>query len=149
MLVRDQRIIDDIVARCQVCRLALARDGEPYLVPVSFGYDRARIVFHTGQLGKKIDFMEGNPRTCFEFEDGVQIVPHPDDPCKTSVAYRSVIGYGAIQEINEPDAKSAALNLLMAQYGQGEHRYTAEALDPVRMWEIVIESMTAKIAEGA
>ena len=93
--------------------------------------------------------MEDNPRVCFEFERDVRIVPNADDPCKTSLAYRSVIGYGTIREINASDGKETALNLLMAQYGQGGHRYSAEALDPVRMWEIIIESMTAKIAEGA
>jgi hypothetical protein len=32
----------------------------------------------------------------------------------------------------------------MAQYGQGEHVYSDEALDGVRIWRIVIERMTGK-----
>ena len=49
--------IDDIIRGCKVCHLGLAVDGEPYIVPVSFGYDGEAVYFHTAPEGKKIDFI--------------------------------------------------------------------------------------------
>ena len=144
MLFTDRDKIDPIIRACLVCRLALSRDDQPYVLPVSFGYDGECLYFHTGFLGQKIDIMEANPRVCFEFEEGVAVTPNPADPCKTGLTYRSVIGYGRVEEIHNLTAKERGLNCLMAQYGQGEHAYPVEALEGVRVWRIVIESMTGK-----
>ena len=131
MFLTDRGRIDDIIRACLVCHLALSRDDQPYVLPVSFGYDGDFVYFHTGFVGQKIDIMEANPRVCFEFEDGVAIVPDPVDPCKTGLTYRSVIGYGRVEEIHNLTAKARGLNCLMAQYGQGEHAYPVEALEGV------------------
>ena len=43
--------IDAVIRGCQVCRIALALENEPYIVPVSFGYDGASLFFHTAGSG--------------------------------------------------------------------------------------------------
>ena len=62
MLITDREQIDAIIRECLVCHLALSRDDQPYVLPVSFGYDGDFVYFHTGFLGQKIDYMEVNPR---------------------------------------------------------------------------------------
>jgi len=37
--IKSRAEIDEVIAGCQVCRLAFAVHGEAYLVPLSFGYD--------------------------------------------------------------------------------------------------------------
>ena len=144
MIFTDRDKMDAIIRNCLVCHLALSRDDQPYVLPISFGYDGDCIYFHTGFLGQKIDYMEANPRVCFEFEDNVAVAPDPVDPCKTGLTYRSVIGYGRVEQITDRLEKAQGLNYLMAQYGQGEHPYSDEALDGVCVWRIVIERMTGK-----
>jgi nitroimidazol reductase NimA-like FMN-containing flavoprotein (pyridoxamine 5'-phosphate oxidase superfamily) len=144
MLFAERERMEEIIRNCLVCHLALSRDDQPYVLPISFGYDGECLYFHTGFLGQKIDYMEANPRVCFEFEDSVAVAPDLDDPCKTGLTYRSVIGYGRVEQLAERQEKARGLNVLMAQYGQGEHPYSDEALDGVCVWRIVIESMTGK-----
>jgi nitroimidazol reductase NimA-like FMN-containing flavoprotein (pyridoxamine 5'-phosphate oxidase superfamily) len=147
MIFTDRDRIAEIIHNCLVCHLALARNDEPYVLPVSFGYDGTALYFHTGFLGQKIDYMEANPRVCFQFEDGVTVAPDPVDPCKTGLTYRSVIGFGRVEEVLDHAGKAAALNCLMAQYGQGEHAYSPESLDGLRIWRIVIDRMTGKATD--
>ena len=64
--IKDCSEIDGVIRECRVCRVAFARDGEPYLVPLSFGYDGEALYFHTAPKGKKIDCIDANPRVCFE-----------------------------------------------------------------------------------
>lgn len=66
--INDRAAINDVVRGCRVCHLGLAVDDEPYVVPISFGYDGATVFFHTAKRGRKIDMITANPRACVEFE---------------------------------------------------------------------------------
>ena len=51
--ITDQDLISRVIQNAQVCRLGLARDNIPYILPVSFGYDGKAIYFHTAKEGRK------------------------------------------------------------------------------------------------
>ncbi len=142
-IVRREEI-DAIIRGSQVCRLALAKDNEPYLVPVSFGYDGAAIYLHTAPAGRKIDFFLANPRVCFEFERNVEIHTDPALACKWTMRYESVIGWGRIAEVTESAAKERALNAVMRQYSGRDWTFESAAVARVRTWRIAIDEMTAK-----
>ena len=60
----------DVLQHAHVGRLACARDGQPYIVPISFyfdKYDNALYSFST--VGQKIHWMRDNPRVCVETDD--------------------------------------------------------------------------------
>ena len=136
--------IDAIIADCLVCRLALARDDEPYLVPVSFGYDGGAIFFHTAPAGRKLDILAENPRVCFEFERNVELLRHPTKACAWSFAYESVIGWGRVEELLTEVDKRAGLNAIMRHYSGREWEMTTAALSTTRVWRIVIEEISGK-----
>lgn len=136
--------IDAILRGSQVCRLALAKDNEPYLVPVSFGYDGSAIYLHTASAGRKIDFFLANPRVCFEFERNVEVRADPALACKWTMHYESVIGWGTIAEIVEPVEKERALNEIMRQYSGRDWNFEPLAVARVRTWKITIDAMTGK-----
>jgi uncharacterized protein len=148
MLITDRQQIDDIIEASQVCHLGMALGDEPYVIPITFGYDGARIYVHTGALGRKIDAWEANPRVCVQFEDFVSVVPNEASPCKTGLTYRSVIGWGTIREVEDPERKGAALNQIMVHYKQGQYRFSPEDVASVRIWEVEIESVAAKKTAG-
>jgi hypothetical protein len=41
--------IDEIIRGCEVCHLGMADRDQPYVVPVSFGYDGQDVYFHSGR----------------------------------------------------------------------------------------------------
>jgi hypothetical protein len=49
-------------------RLACARDGQPYVVPMYFSYD-GRQIYGFSTLGQKIEWMRSNPLVCLEIDD--------------------------------------------------------------------------------
>ncbi|MCU0612545.1 MAG: pyridoxamine 5'-phosphate oxidase family protein, partial [Candidatus Eisenbacteria bacterium] len=55
-----------IVREGRFATLALCREGEPYLVTLSHGYDQIRhcLYFHASPEGQKLDFIRVNPRAC-------------------------------------------------------------------------------------
>ncbi len=145
--IRSHDEIDAIIRAADVCRLALARDNEPYLVPVSFGYDGESVFFHTAPNGRKIEFIEANDRVCFEFETGVALVRDPDDACAWTFTFRSVIGYGTVRELVSTEQKNHALNQIMLHYSGREWDIPDHRTAATRAWRIDIESLTGKRSE--
>lgn len=143
-LVEDRREIDAIIRGSEVCRLALAKDNEPYLVPLSFGYDGESIYLHTAGTGKKIEFFEASARVCFELERNVRLVRDDGDACEWSFVFESVIGYGKISELVDLDGKSFALSQITHHYGGTQSNFEGFDLNRVRTWRIAIESVQGK-----
>jgi nitroimidazol reductase NimA-like FMN-containing flavoprotein (pyridoxamine 5'-phosphate oxidase superfamily) len=142
--IQDPELISEIIRNCQVCRLALAKDNVPYLVPVSFSYDGSAVYFHTAREGKKIDYLQANNAVCFEFERGVELVTDAGSPCNWSFLYQSVIGQGRVHELVTVPEKTGAMNRIMAQYSGREWAFSQDRLEGIRVWKIEIASMTGK-----
>jgi nitroimidazol reductase NimA-like FMN-containing flavoprotein (pyridoxamine 5'-phosphate oxidase superfamily) len=139
--------IDAIIRGSEVCRLAFAVSDEPYIVPVSFGYDGHSLYFHTADTGRKIDCIAANNRACFEMERNVRLVKDPLKPCKWSFSYESVIGFGEVCELQSPAEKARGLNHIMEHYSGREWDFDSFAMKGTRVWRISISSVTGKRAE--
>ncbi|MEI6825955.1 MAG: pyridoxamine 5'-phosphate oxidase family protein [Desulfuromonadales bacterium] len=142
--IRDRADIDRIISGSQVCRLGLARDNVPYVIPVSFGYDGVALYIHTAHTGRKIEFFEANPAICLEFEHAVTLKTHDSAACNWTFSFQSVIGYGSIHELTDPAEKTTALQVIMKQYSDREWSFSEASVAGVRVWKITIESLSGK-----
>ena len=138
--------IKAVIRRCNVCRLGLAKDDQPYIVPVCFGFDGQSLFIHTGTKGRKIEYFEANPQVCFEFEDQVRVIADSDKPCAWSMAYTSVIGTGRIRELFTEDEKVGGLNQIMTHYSGQAWVMPRQKLESVRVWAVDIESLNGKLS---
>lgn len=145
--ISEKNKIDELIKKCQICRIALSKDDKPYLIPISFGYDGKKIYFHTAMEGKKIDIIEFNNNVCFEFENNVQLNPNNRNPCKWSFSYETVIGEGIIEEIKETNNKINALNIIMQHYSDKLWQFQQKSLNSVRVWSIKIKNINYKISK--
>ena len=146
--IAERAEIDAVIEAAEVCRLAFARRDEPYLVPVSFGYDGAALYFHTAPHGRKLGFIAANPRVCFELEADVALREEVSDPCAWTFAYRSVIGYGTVSELSSTEEKTAGLNQVMQHYSGRSWAIPETAVATTRVWRIEIDSLTGKHSPG-
>ncbi len=147
-LIENRKEIDTIINGSEVCRLALAKENVPYLVPLSFGYDGNAIFIHTARAGKKIDYFEANSSVCFEFERNLQFVHGGEGPCNSTYSFETVIGYGTISEEVDPKAKDYALSQITHQYTGTQTSFDKQAIDSVRVWKVSITSLEGKKLPG-
>jgi uncharacterized protein len=141
----DRKLVDGVIMSSPVMRLALSRGDQPYLVPLCFGYDGTDLFFHTGMGGQKVEYLQANPRVCFEFEADIRLLPHESTACKWGFAYRTVIGTGSVGELHAPEDRSGALQQIMRRYsGTGSWELHREALARTRVWQIHVHSMTGR-----
>jgi uncharacterized protein len=145
--ILDKNIIAQIIHQAQVCRLGLCRDGQPYIVPLSFGYDGQSIYFHTALEGRKIDFMTANPRVCFELEHDVKVLPHDTVACQWTFSFYSIIGFGTVTEITASPLKAAALNQIMQKYSGRAWEFNDQQLAKTRLWRLAIDQISCKASK--
>lgn len=142
--IQSKDSIAKVIAKAQVCRLGLCKENMPYIVPVSFGYDGDYIYFHTALEGMKLDYIACNNRVCFEIEHDVRLMPDGNEACKWSFSFYSVIGFGTVEEIVDPQRKVYALNQIMQHYSDREWNYNETLVEKMRLWSISIEQITGK-----
>lgn len=141
--IDDPAVMEAIINRSSVCRVALCAGNQPYIVPLCFGYEGGAIYVHGASEGKKIDIIRHNPNVCVAFDADIDIVP-AEDACRWSVKYRSVIAFGSATVIEDPDRKREALNIIMRQYAGRGSRFPDKAVAATTVIRIDIVSMTGK-----
>jgi nitroimidazol reductase NimA-like FMN-containing flavoprotein (pyridoxamine 5'-phosphate oxidase superfamily) len=141
--IRDRAEIDSIIRRSQVCRLGLSDNGQPYVVPLCFGYDGKALYFHCAKEGRKLDILRRNDKVCFEF-DVVAGLVEAKQGCDWGIGYQSVIGFGAAQVIEDVAQKRTALTHLMARYSRQSFVFPPETLTRTVVVKIEIDSLTGK-----
>ena len=142
--ISTRREIDEIIRAALVCRIAFANGDEPYVVPISFGYDGKALFIHTAKRGRKIEFIENNSRVCFELEANVALKTDEGDACQWTFEFESVIGYGTISELSTSEEKVRGLNQIMLHYSGREWEIAPPTLSTTRVWRIDIGSVTGK-----
>ncbi|WP_137843759.1 pyridoxamine 5'-phosphate oxidase family protein [Microbacterium sp. 2FI] len=87
----------DLLARCELGRLAVAVNGEPDVFPVNYVVDGPRVLFRTAP-GSKLAELSVNPRVAFEVDEH-------DDTFGASVVLKGTASRLELQrEIDEADA---------------------------------------------
>jgi len=133
---------DALLRRAEVCRLGMIEGGQPYVVPVNFGYDGERIYVHGPREGRRITAIDGGARVCFEVDEG-EVIP-ADRPCGYTSRFRSVIGYGVARLLVDEDQKQHGLDVIMRHYGSTGEGIPPEKRAITSVLEIVIETMDGK-----
>ena len=144
-LTTDRDIIESIVHRAPVCRVAMSDEGQPYVVPVCFGYEDGVLYFHSSPAGRKMDILRRNDAVCVEF-DIDQELTEAESACKWGMKYRSVIGFGRAFFIEDEEEKQRALDIVLAHYGGDPQDYPQATLRKVEVVRIEIQDATAKVS---
>ena len=115
-LRRQDRRVDNPQELAQILHegkyavIALARDQEPYVVALSYGYDEPgqALYFHCAPEGLKIEFLRANPNVC-----AVIILDHGYVKEQCEHHYASVILRGKLEEVKDLPEKKHGLAILM------------------------------------
>ncbi len=141
--ITDRNLIDAIIRKSLVCRIAMYDGRMPYIVPLSFGYDGRYIYLHSAREGRKITILKRNPLVCFEFATECEVLPR-ERVCSFTMRYRSVIGYGNACFLEHGGERIAALQVILSQYTDKTFALTEAELEKIAVIRIAIEEISGK-----
>jgi len=147
--ITEEAVLDEILTRGKYAVLALCRKDEPYLVTLSYGYDRIgkALYFHCAKDGLKTDFVRENPHVCATV---VEDHGYIQGECKQ--VYRSVVLRGRIV-IADADEKRKGLDVLLDHLEERPEVRRATLASAARqarinndmdIWRLDIDEMTGK-----
>jgi len=146
--VTDPVKIEEVLKRCACCRLGFNDNGEVYIVPLSFGYEKTEesftLYFHGAKQGRKIDLIQKNPKVGFEMDTGYDLIDS-DLACSYSARYQSIIGSGSVSIINDVNEKAYALSLIMERTtGKKDWSFSEERLNGVAVFKLEVAQLSCK-----
>ena len=142
-VLNEQAAIEAIIGQASVCRLAMLDGDVPYIVPLCFGYHNNILYCHSSIKSRKLDLIRRHPAVGFEMDILARPIPAPE-PCKWSMRYQSVVGFGKATIVEDEAEKKAALALIMAQYASGTYAFPESKTRITAVIRVDIDRMTGK-----
>ena len=133
----------EVLSHTNVARLACSHADQPYIVPISFAYDRdSEGLFSFSAVGRKVAWMRENPKVCVEVED-----------IGDRFHWTTVVIFGHYHEIERSPAHSGIRKRALDLFEQrtqwwlpGAGKLTAREDDEVVVYRIHIASITGRRA---
>lgn len=150
---RKDRQIDDIseiesvISQSDVCRVAFADNSIPYIITMNFGYaggEHPCLYFHGASDGRKFEMMKKNNYVCFEMDTDHELYGG-ENGCDWGMGFRSVVGYGYISLVVDPEEKKKGLDMIMYHYtGRDGFSYDEKTMKNTGVLKLEIREMTGK-----
>lgn len=144
--ITDPERIETVFKKGIICRLALIDDGEPYIVPLNYGYRNGTLYFHSATEGRKVNILRKNPHVAFEIETDVELAS-AGDACGWGCRFRSLMGTGTVEFLDDPADRREALTILMEhQTGRGGWSFPDAMLAKTLCFRLVPDSVSGKFS---
>ena len=145
--IEERHLIEDIITRNKVCYVGMIdTEGMPYVIPMNFGYHDDILYLHSAQEGSSISSLEKNPDVCITLCTEPSLTYQNEEvACSYRMKGASAICRGKVVFIEGYDEKVQALNILMKQYTSKSFTYSVPAVNNVRVWKVVIDSISTKV----
>jgi len=146
--ITNRDAIDQIIHNSLICHLSCSLNDQPYVVPLSFGYDGNAVYFHTAREGKKNDILSVNPHVCLGFEHEIQILPDPDLACRWTFHYQSVIATGIAKAVTHPKDRLYAIKQIMLHFSDEDWEISEKELSRTTIWQVILTEITGKNSQA-
>lgn len=145
--ITDEGVLREILDKSKTIHLGLSDDGQPYVVPMNYGYtlENGTLIFylHGATEGYKYEVIRKNPKISFSIE--CDVIPFEGKvACQYGMAYRSVLGKGHAEIIDDVEEKKSALSILMRTQTGKEFVFTEKLVSIVNVIKIEVTEFSAK-----
>ena len=133
-----------VLAKEPVGYLAMAGEGWPYVVPISFAGDGETLYFHGGG-SLKASLLEADGHVCLAATTLPGFLPAAD-PCDENFSYESVLAFGEAELVEEEDERDAALRVIVAKYDAAlaDAAFKPDILKATSVWALRVTALTYK-----
>jgi uncharacterized protein len=143
--ISDPPRLEPIIRSANVCRIGLSGSDGPYVVPMNFGYRDGGVYLHSSPKGRKIEMIRRDNRVCFQVDAGSELV-EADSACSWGMRFKSVIGFGEAEILEDIEEKRAALDIIMDHHSaRAPHDYDPGHLEKVAVIKVRLREATGRL----
>ena len=146
-IVDSKTEIAGIIQKCEACNLAMIDlGGNPYVVPMNFGFEDDVLYLHCSRNGKKMDILRQNKTVCVSFSTDHQLRWQSEKvACSYSMKYRSVLISGKVEFVERFEEKQKALDIIMANYTERKYTYSDPAIKDVVVFKVIADKIEGRV----
>lgn len=146
--VTDAAEIKSIIDQCTCCRIGFYDNGEVYIVPLNFGYERTDdtyvFYFHGAGEGRKAEIIKRNPAAGFELDTNYALKP-AEYACGYSARFQSIIGTGVVSIVSEAAEKKRGLSFIMEHNtNRRDWHFDEKMAEAVTVFKLTVTKMSCK-----
>lgn len=142
--ITNRKLLESILNRAKVCRIALSDGDKPYIIPMNFGFKNNNLYLHSAPEGDKIEILRRNSNICFEVDIKTKLLTD-EKACNWSMRYCSVVGFGKASFVDDFKEKTGALDIIMEKYAPHKiFKYDNHTVDALTILKVKITSLTGK-----
>lgn len=151
--ITNQEQIDSFLLQAKIGQLGLTDGTEPYIIPLNFCWWNGHIYFHGADSGRKVEMINANNRVCFSVCEEHGTVADPV-PAHIDTAYMSVIMFGTVERVQEPEEMRDAMQAMIDKYVPGYYseplplqhvlKYRSSMGSVTAIFRIAPDTITAK-----
>lgn len=147
IIIEDKQRIESVILHSDIGFVGIIDlEGNPYVLPMNFGYENGILYLHSGPEGSKLEMLERNNNVCITFSLGHKLVyQHAKVACSYSMRSESAMCRGKVRFIEDMDEKRRALDIIMRHYTTNDFAYSDPAVRNVKVWQVEVEQMTGKV----
>jgi len=142
--IRSRDEMESILRQETLGFLGLCRDGQPYVVPMTYAYVDGKILFHCAWEGKKLDYIRANPRVCFTVGRQFDMVIRHPQGAQCAENHDSVICCGTARILEDETERWEALNAFNRAILQDAEAISLRDVSACCAVEIAVDEMTGR-----
>lgn len=142
-MINEQQELEEIINANNVAALALTDGHNPYVVPISYGYEGGVFYFHSAAEGKKLSLIKKIGRAALSITQRLSVV-EAEQACSWGMRFESIYAEGAIGIITGKEEKIKALSILMRQYGSETVDFDERVLEKTTVLKLTAEIISGK-----
>jgi uncharacterized protein len=149
--IYDREEAYNILDEAFICHVGFATDGQPYVIPTSYGRSGDVLYIHGSAASRMLRHAGGGVPVCITVTllDGLVLAR---SIFNHSMNYRSVVILGTAQEISDREEKLAALRAMSEHILPGRwnevRRPSEQELKATTILRLPIEEFSAKVRQG-
>ena len=151
LAVYDRATVYKILDEAFICHLGFSVDGQPYVIPTSYGRSGDTIYIHGSAASRMLRQLSSGVPVCFTVTmlDGLVLAR---SVFNHSMNYRSVVVLGTAKMVEDPEEKLSALHVLSEHIIPGRwaeaRRPNEKELKATTVLRLPIEEFSAKVRTG-
>lgn len=157
--ITDKTKIETLLQTVSYGTLALAKEDQPYSIPLNFVYEDERIYFHGAKVGRKKEYVAHNSFASFSVVEPFSMIQSyfsstDELACPATHFFRSVICEGVVEIVSAYDEKVKALQLLMEKLQpEGGYKHLSDTaynkmIDATEVFCLHVKQMSGKVKLG-
>lgn len=146
--VTDTEQIEQFISKEHIIRVAFYDEGDIYVVPLNYGYERNDgsyvFYFHGAKAGRKYELSKAAPHVGFEIDGKYELI-EGEKACNYSAKFQSVIGTGTMYIVEDAEEKMKGLKALMRQTaGNREVEFSDAMVNAVAVFRLEVDKLSCK-----